>query len=658
MLSTVDALLLAEVYPAGEAPIVAADGRSLARAVRVAGKVEPVFVESVARDGATRCAAACARRRRRGHHGRRIHRRARRRARAGPAARGGGTGLEDDAHGRAPQLVDGACAARCGGTSRWRATCSWRAGGRARLLFQPADRRGSRRLPARAAAPPSRVLFVGLGSNLLVRDGGLRGTVVLTHPALMGIEIGVGPRCRAIDGNGRLRRCAGVAEPASSRASRRCTAGGGAEFLAGMPGTHRRRARDERRLLRQRDLGHRARRASRSTARARCTSRVPADYALGYRHARGVRSGAGRMVRARRTSAFAAGDRRRPRARMRELLSRRVASQPLPLPNAGSVFRNPPGDHAARLIESCGLKGYTAGARARLARSTRTSSSISGAAHAPPTSRPLIEPRARARCCAQTGIDLKPRCASWGGRVTTDRLRQGRGAAGRPVGRARDLAHDAARACSRRCARRGWTRMPSTPPSATLVELKREGFARVLHRAARPLRRGRHGAGRARGDAHPLHRQRRDGLGARDGQVAHQARLAGACGIADAALSHARRAPTDWSTLAAMLGLPLIVKPAREGSTLGLTKVTTRSPAAGRLRARGALRPRSCSPRSSSEGRNSPPRSWARTALPLIRIEAPQGNYDYQNKYFADETQYSARRPAGAAGGRDPRGAR
>src|SRR5205809_7273105 len=48
VLSTADALLLAEVYPAGEAPIIAADGRSLARAVRVAGKVEPVFVEDIA----------------------------------------------------------------------------------------------------------------------------------------------------------------------------------------------------------------------------------------------------------------------------------------------------------------------------------------------------------------------------------------------------------------------------------------------------------------------------------------------------------------------------------------------------------------------------------------------------------------------------------
>src|SRR5206468_5061246 len=48
VLSGADALLLAEVYPAGEAPIVAADGRSLARAVRVAGRVEPVFVEDIA----------------------------------------------------------------------------------------------------------------------------------------------------------------------------------------------------------------------------------------------------------------------------------------------------------------------------------------------------------------------------------------------------------------------------------------------------------------------------------------------------------------------------------------------------------------------------------------------------------------------------------
>ena len=63
VLSTADALVLADVYPAGEAPIVAADGRALARAVRVAGKVEPVFVEAIAELPATLRDARARRRR-------------------------------------------------------------------------------------------------------------------------------------------------------------------------------------------------------------------------------------------------------------------------------------------------------------------------------------------------------------------------------------------------------------------------------------------------------------------------------------------------------------------------------------------------------------------------------------------------------------------
>jgi UDP-N-acetylmuramate dehydrogenase len=55
------------------------------------------------------------------------------------------------------------------------------------------------------------------------------------------------------------------------------------------------------------------------------------------------------------------GDGDQSRRVIRELLERRIATQPLDQPNAGSVFRNPPGDYAARLIESCGLKGFTIG---------------------------------------------------------------------------------------------------------------------------------------------------------------------------------------------------------------------------------------------------------------------------------------------------------
>jgi UDP-N-acetylmuramate dehydrogenase len=55
------------------------------------------------------------------------------------------------------------------------------------------------------------------------------------------------------------------------------------------------------------------------------------------------------------------GDGGQSRARIKTLLAQRIAAQPLGIPNAGSVFRNPPGDHAARMIEACGLKGRCIG---------------------------------------------------------------------------------------------------------------------------------------------------------------------------------------------------------------------------------------------------------------------------------------------------------
>jgi UDP-N-acetylmuramate dehydrogenase len=87
--------------------------------------------------------------------------------------------------------------------------------------------------------------------------------------------------------------------------------------------------------------------------------RAKDEFEIGYRHCL-LRSGA--------NECFAAawfrlphGDGEVSRTRIKELLARRIATQPLSLPNAGSVFRNPPGEHAARLIEACGLKGLARG---------------------------------------------------------------------------------------------------------------------------------------------------------------------------------------------------------------------------------------------------------------------------------------------------------
>ncbi|MBL8383688.1 MAG: D-alanine--D-alanine ligase [Burkholderiales bacterium] len=96
----------------------------------------------------------------------------------------------------------------------------------------------------------------------------------------------------------------------------------------------------------------------------------------------------------------------------------------------------------------------------------------------------------------------------------------------------------------------------------------------------------------------------------------------------------------DWQAVADDLGLPLIVKPAREGSTLGLTKVTDSAQlpdayelAANRYRDIALAEEFIAGPEFTAS-------ILGETALPLIRIEAPGGNYDYQNKYFSDDTRY------------------
>jgi D-alanine-D-alanine ligase len=104
------------------------------------------------------------------------------------------------------------------------------------------------------------------------------------------------------------------------------------------------------------------------------------------------------------------------------------------------------------------------------------------------------------------------------------------------------------------------------------------------------------------------------------------------------------KATTDWAKLADLLGLPIIVKPAHEGSTIGLSKVHSAAdlPAAYELAARYDDE---VIAEEFIEGRELTAAVLGDTALPLVRIEAPQGNYDYQNKYFTDDTRYYC--PAG-----------
>jgi len=98
---------------------------------------------------------------------------------------------------------------------------------------------------------------------------------------------------------------------------------------------------------------------------------------------------------------------------------------------------------------------------------------------------------------------------------------------------------------------------------------------------------------------------------------------------------------TDWMSVVAELGVPLIVKPAREGSTIGITKVTSVDHDELRLGYESAARHDDLVLVEEFVGGVELTASIVNgRALPLIRIEAPQGNYDYHNKYFSDDTKY------------------
>jgi len=225
---------------------------------------------------------------------------------------------------------------------------SWRAGGIADSLYLPADRDDLASF-LRQLTVFEAVTVLGLGSNTLVRDGGVRGTVIVMH----------NPGAALAVMDGLIYADAGAASPKLARfaATHGC---GEAEFLAGVPGTVGGAlamnagcygGETWRYVVRVEVL----------TRKGEFVVRTPADYAIGYRSVRRTDGGAPDGLFTAAWFRFPQGDASKARARIKELLARRIATQPLAMPTAGIVFRNPPGDHAARLIEFCGLKGYAIG---------------------------------------------------------------------------------------------------------------------------------------------------------------------------------------------------------------------------------------------------------------------------------------------------------
>jgi UDP-N-acetylmuramate dehydrogenase len=228
---------------------------------------------------------------------------------------------------------------------------SWRVGGPADMFFTPRDVEDLAAF-LRALSPELAVCWIGLGTNLLVRDGGIRGVVVATPGAFPRIERRSQSRiyCEASV------PCARIAR---SCLNWNLSQG---EFFGGIPGTMGGALAMNAGAFGE-DTWRHVRSVETMDRQGQRHRREPGEYRIGYRRVEPASAPVGVTVQECFVSAelefeAAAGERA---SSVRTLSERRRQTQPLGEWSCGSVFRNPPGDHAARLIEAVGLKGYRIG---------------------------------------------------------------------------------------------------------------------------------------------------------------------------------------------------------------------------------------------------------------------------------------------------------
>jgi UDP-N-acetylmuramate dehydrogenase len=222
---------------------------------------------------------------------------------------------------------------------------SWRVGGKADQLFIASNIEQLQAfMRTLDAAEP--LYFIGLGSNLLVRDGGVRGTVIVMHQALSDLKM---------DGD-LIYAEAGVTCAKLARFSAAQSKTGG-EFWAGIPGTVG-GALAMNAGCYGRETWNSVQKVRMINRKGQVIERSESEFIPSYRHVEMLQAeewylGAWFQL--------AEGNSEESNQKIKALLTTRLASQPLNLPSAGSTFRNPHGDFAARLIEASGLKGYQIG---------------------------------------------------------------------------------------------------------------------------------------------------------------------------------------------------------------------------------------------------------------------------------------------------------
>ncbi|MDF1678160.1 MAG: UDP-N-acetylmuramate dehydrogenase [Legionellaceae bacterium] len=223
---------------------------------------------------------------------------------------------------------------------------TWRIGGPANVLYKPLNIAD---LAAFLAGRPldEPLTWLGLGSNSLVRDGGVPGTVILTQGCLNGL---------ALIGDDLVRVEAGVSCAQMARFTARNELHGG-EFWAGIPGTMGGALRMNAGCF-QGETWDLVIEVETMTRTGEIRHRKPEEFQIAYRSVQGLAADEWFIAA---TCRLQKGDKQVALQRIKDLLARRALTQPTSEYNCGSVFRNPSNDYAARLIESCGLKGHMIG---------------------------------------------------------------------------------------------------------------------------------------------------------------------------------------------------------------------------------------------------------------------------------------------------------
>jgi len=226
---------------------------------------------------------------------------------------------------------------------------SWRVGGVADYFYRPTDMQDlSLFLQSLDADCP--VFFLGLGSNVLVNDAGIRGSVICTSGVLNEIK--------QLDAT-HLYVEAGVPSPKLAKFAAKLGLAG-AEFLCGIPGTVGGALK-----MNAGAVGGETWDIVESVEtidiHGVIHKRKVEDFRIAYRHVEAKDTMLANEWFVAATFKLNVGDKAESLAKIKSYLNRRGTTQPTQQPNAGSVFRNPQDDYAARLIERCGLKGFCIG---------------------------------------------------------------------------------------------------------------------------------------------------------------------------------------------------------------------------------------------------------------------------------------------------------